>query len=78
VIKSRRMSWMAHVGERRVEVCTGFRWGNLSKRTHLEGVGVGRMIMLKLIFMQQQLPPPPHTDTHTHTHTHTHITSLLN
>jgi hypothetical protein len=61
---------MAHVGERRVEVCTGFRWGNLSKITNLEGVGIGRMIMLKLIFKQQQLPPPPHTDTHTHTHTH--------
>jgi len=55
-------------GERRIELT----WGNLSKRTHLEGVGVGRVIMLKLIFKQQQLPSPPHTDTHTH------VTSLLN
>jgi len=47
VIKSRRMNWMAHVGG---EENRGFRWGNLNKRSHLEGVGVGRMIMLKLIF----------------------------
>jgi len=42
----------------------------LSIGTHVEGVGVGRMIILKLIFKQQQLPPPPRTHTHTHTHTY--------
>ena len=65
MIKSRSVSWMTHVGG---EENRWFRWGNLSKRTHLEGVGVGRIIMLKLIFKQQQLPSPPHTDTHTHIH----------
>ena len=36
-IKSKRMRWTGHVGrmwERKV--CTGFRWGNLRERVHLE------------------------------------------
>ena len=48
VIKSIRMRWAGHVarmGERKGEAYTGFWWGNLRERGHLEDVGVnGRMI----------------------------------
>jgi hypothetical protein len=46
VNKSRRMRWarrVAHMGG--VELHTGFWWGNLRERDHLEGPGVdGRII----------------------------------
>jgi hypothetical protein len=48
VIKSRRMRWTGHVTRigRREEVLTGFWWGNLRERDHLEDLGVvGRMIL---------------------------------
>jgi hypothetical protein len=37
--------------ERRGEVCTGFWWGNLMVRGHLEDPGVdGRIIIIRWIF----------------------------
>jgi hypothetical protein len=39
---------VAHMG--RVEVYTGFWWGNLRERDHLEDPGVDRRIILKWIF----------------------------
>ena len=32
------------------ELCTGFWWGNLSERDHLEDPGIGGRIILKWIF----------------------------
>jgi hypothetical protein len=34
----------------RVELYTGFRWGNLRERNHLEDPGVDRRIILRCIF----------------------------
>jgi hypothetical protein len=50
VTKSRRMRWghVAHMG--RVEVYTGFWWGNLRERDHLEDPGVKGRVILKWIF----------------------------
>jgi len=51
VIKSRRMRWagrVAHMGRR--EVYTGFWWGNLSERDHLDDPGVDGRIILRCIF----------------------------
>ena len=51
VIKSRRMRWAghaAHMGERRVY--TGFWWGNLRERDHLEDPGVDWWTILRWIF----------------------------
>jgi hypothetical protein len=51
VIKSRRMRWtghVAHMGE--MEVYTGFWWGNLKERDHLEDPGIDRRIVLRWIF----------------------------
>jgi len=31
-------------------LCTGFWWGNLRERDHLEDPGVGARILLKLIY----------------------------
>jgi len=47
VIKSRRMRWAWHV-ERMVY--TGFWWGNIRERNHLEGLGVDGRIILRWIF----------------------------
>jgi len=51
LIKSGRMRWvgMEHVWGRG-EVHTGFWWGNLSERDHLEDPGVDGRIILKRIF----------------------------
>jgi hypothetical protein len=51
VIKCRRMRWacMQHVWSRREEY-TGFWWGILRKRDHLEYLGIDGSIILKLIF----------------------------
>jgi hypothetical protein len=52
VIKSRRMRWVGNVGrmgERR-EAYTGFWWGNLRERDHLEDPGVDGRIILRRIF----------------------------
>jgi hypothetical protein len=51
VIKSRRMrlvGHVAHVGGG--EVHTGFLWGDLRERDHLEDLGIVVRILLKLIF----------------------------
>jgi hypothetical protein len=48
VIKSRRLRWeelVARIG--RVEVHTGFKWGNLSRGNHLEYSGIDGRIILK-------------------------------
>jgi hypothetical protein len=53
VIKTRRMRWVVHVarmGERRGEVYTGFWWGNLRERDHLEDPGIDGRIILRWIF----------------------------
>jgi hypothetical protein len=51
VIKSRRLRWAGHVARKgRGEVHTGFWWGNLRERDHLEDPGVDGRIILKLIF----------------------------
>jgi hypothetical protein len=42
------VSWAGHVW-RRGEVRTGFWWGNLRERDHLEGVGVDERIILKWV-----------------------------
>jgi hypothetical protein len=46
---SRRMRWAGHVARMRGEVYTGFWWGNLRERDHLEGPGVdGRKVQMDL------------------------------
>jgi len=51
VIKSRRMRWAGHVARmEREEVYTGFWWGNLKERDHLEDQGVDGRIILRWIF----------------------------
>ena len=45
------MKWAGHVARMgRGELHTGFWWGNLRERGHLEDLGVDGMIILKLIF----------------------------
>ena len=47
VIKSRRMRWAGHVAcMERGEAYTGFWWGNLRQRNHLEDQGVDGNIIL--------------------------------
>jgi hypothetical protein len=49
--KSRRMKWAGHVARwGRGEDCTGFWWGNLRERDHLEYPGVDGRIILRWIF----------------------------
>jgi len=51
LIKSRTMRWVRHVawmGEG--EVYTGFWWGNLKERDHLEDPGADGRIILRWIF----------------------------
>ena len=43
---------MRHVRETD-EVHTGFWWGDLRERNHLEDLGVGRRVILKWIFKRQ-------------------------
>ena len=52
VVKSRIMRWagyVARMGEGG-EAYTGFWWGNLRERDHLEDSGIGGMIILRWIF----------------------------
>jgi hypothetical protein len=51
VIKSRRIRWVGHVGQRgRGEACTVFWWGNLRERDHWKDPGVDGRIILRWIF----------------------------
>jgi hypothetical protein len=51
VIESRRMRWARAVTRLRERgVDTGFWWGNLRKRDHLEGSFVDEMIKLRWMF----------------------------
>ena len=51
VIKSRRMRWVGNVARMgRGDVYTGFWWGNLRERDHLEYPGVDWRIILRWIF----------------------------
>ena len=51
VIKSGRMRWAGNVARMvREEVCTGFWWGNLRGKDHLEVPGVDGRIILRWIF----------------------------
>jgi hypothetical protein len=55
VIKSKIVRWVGHVacmwGGGRGDMHTGFSWGNLKVRDHLEDLGVDGRIILKWIFM---------------------------
>ena len=44
------MRWAGHVAWGRIQVYTGFSWGNLRERDHLDGPGVDRRITLRWIF----------------------------
>ena len=52
VIKMRRMRWTGHVARfgGREEVHTGFWWGNLRDREHMEDPSVDGRIILRWIF----------------------------
>ena len=47
VFKSKLMSWTEHVARmERGDVQTGFWWGNLEERDHLEDLGIDKGITL--------------------------------
>jgi len=51
VLKSRRMRWAGHVAcMGREEVYSGFWWGNLRERDHVEDPGIDGRITLRWIF----------------------------
>ena len=51
MIKSRRMRWAWYVARMgRGETCTGFWWGNMRERDHLEDPGIDGRILLRWIF----------------------------
>ena len=56
MIKSGRMRWSGHVARMREgEVCTGFWWGNLRERDHLEDSGTDGRIILRWIFRKRDV-----------------------
>jgi len=53
VIKSRRMRWVGHIARMgRGERHTGFWWGKLRERDHLEGPGIVGRTILRWIFRE--------------------------
>ena len=50
VTKLRRMRWEGHVARMGGEVSTGFWWGNLRERDHLEDPGINGKVTFKWIF----------------------------
>ena len=51
MIKSTKKRWAWHIARMgRGELSTGFRWGNLRERDHLEDTGLDGTIILYLIF----------------------------
>ena len=52
VIKSRGMRWEGHVACRGGEVCTGFWWGNLREKEHLDDPGTDGKIISRWIFRE--------------------------
>ena len=56
VIKLRRMRWAGHVAcMGGGEVHTGFWWGSLRERDHLEDQGIGGRIILRWVFRKQDV-----------------------
>jgi len=56
VIKSRRMRWAGHVARmERGEAYTGFWWGNVKERDHMEDRAVHASIILRQIFRKWDL-----------------------
>jgi len=53
VIESRRMRWGGACSTYGGEVYTGFWWGNLRERDHLEDLGLDGVILLNSIFNKQ-------------------------
>jgi len=50
-IKLRKIGWVGHVAcMGRVKVYTGFWWGNMRERDHLEDPGIEGRIILRWIF----------------------------
>jgi hypothetical protein len=56
MIKSRRIRWAGHVERMgRGEACTGYWWGNMRGRGHLEDPGVDERIILRWIFKKRDV-----------------------
>jgi hypothetical protein len=55
MVKSREMRWMGYEARMgRGEMCTGFWWGNLGERSHLEAPDMDGKITLRSMFKEIQ------------------------